>query len=92
MSLLLTGGTVFLNGRFQRADVEIHGGRIISISDSLPRDGHSVVELNELFVVPGFVDVHVHLREPGFSYKETIAPARRRALREGTPACVPWRI
>lgn len=73
MSLLLTGGTVFVNRKFQNADIELCDSRIVSISASLPRDGHSVVELNNLLIVPGFVDVHVHLREPGFSYKETIA-------------------
>ena len=58
MSLLLTGGAVFLNGKFLRADIELREGRIVSISESLARDGHSVIELNDLFVVPGFVDVH----------------------------------
>ncbi|MBQ7778676.1 MAG: dihydroorotase [Oscillibacter sp.] len=72
MSLLLTGGAVFMDGRFQNMDVAISDGRIVSIAPSLPRDGYSVVELHDQLVVPGFVDVHVHLRQPGFSYKETI--------------------
>ena len=72
MSLLLTGGAVFMDGRFQNMDIAISEGRIVSISPSLPRDGYSVVELHDQLVVPGFVDVHVHLRQPGFSYKETI--------------------
>ena len=70
MDMLLTGGTVFVDGRFETMDVAIHEGRIIS--NSLPQEGFSVIELNNCLVVPGFVDVHVHLREPGFSYKETI--------------------
>ena len=72
MSLLLTGGAVFMDGRFQNMDIAISEGRIVSISPSLPRDGYSVIELHDQLVVPGFVDVHVHLRQPGFSYKETI--------------------
>ena len=72
MSLLLTGGAVFVDGRFQNMDIAISEGRIVSISPSLPRDGYSVIELHDQLVVPGFVDVHVHLRQPGFSYKETI--------------------
>ena len=72
MSLLLTGGAVFLDGTFQTADVAIDQGRIVSVSPSLPRDGFSVIELHNRLLVPGFVDVHVHLREPGFSYKEPI--------------------
>lgn len=72
MSLLLTGGAVFLDGRFQDMDVAISEGRIVGISPSLPQEGFSVIDLHDHLIVPGFVDVHVHLREPGFSYKETI--------------------
>lgn len=72
MRLLLTGGAVFLNGCFHNMDVAIDQGRIVSVSPSLPQEGFSVIELHNCLIVPGFVDVHVHLREPGFSYKETI--------------------
>lgn len=86
MEILLTGGAVFLNGGFTRADVAISAGRIISVSPSLPRDGFSVIELHERLIVPGFVDVHVHLREPGFSYKETIASGTAAAAAGGYTA------
>lgn len=72
MSLLLTGGAVFLNGSFHNMDIAISEGRIVSVSPSLPQEGFSVIELHNHLIVPGFVDVHVHLREPGFSYKETV--------------------
>ena len=72
MKLLLTGGAVFLDGRFQNLDVAISDGRIVSVSPTLPKEGFSVIELHSRCLVPGFVDVHVHLREPGFSYKETV--------------------
>ncbi len=72
MDLLLTDGAVFLDGRFQNLDVAISDGRIVSVSPALPREGFSVIELHNRCLVPGFVDVHVHLREPGFSYKETV--------------------
>ncbi|WP_298031808.1 dihydroorotase [uncultured Dysosmobacter sp.] len=72
MRLLLTGGAVFLNGSFHDLDVAIDQGRIVSVSPSLPKEGFSVIELHNHLIVPGFVDVHVHLRQPGFSYKETI--------------------
>ena len=72
MKLLLTGGAVFLDGRFLNLDVAISDGRIVSVSRSLPKEGFSVIELHNRCLVPGFVDVHVHLREPGFSYKETV--------------------
>ena len=61
-----------MNGSFQNMDLAIYQGRIVSVSPSLPKEGFSVIELHNRLIVPGFVDVHVHLREPGFSYKETI--------------------
>lgn len=86
MSLLLTGGAVFLDGRFQNMDVAISEGRIVDLSPALPREGFSVIELHNRFIVPGFVDVHVHLREPGFSYKETIASGTAAAAAGGYTA------
>ena len=72
MSLLLKGGAVYTENGFVRADVAIDGGRIVSIAPSIMGEGDSVIELYDHLIVPGFVDVHVHMREPGFSYKETI--------------------
>ena len=63
MGLLLTGGTVFLEGRLCEMDLMADQGRIVSVSQT----ASSVIELHHDLVVPGFVDVHVHLREPGFS-------------------------
>ena len=73
MNFLLTGGAVFRDGTFQNVDVAISKGRIVSVSPSLSQEGFSVIECQDQVIVPGFVDVHVHLREPGFSYTETIA-------------------
>ena len=86
MNLLLTGGAVFRSGTFQNMDVAISGGRIVSISPSLPQEGFSVIECRDQVIVPGFVDVHVHLREPGFSYKETVASGTAAAAAGGYTA------
>ena len=72
MSLLLKGATVYTGNGFVQADVAVDEGRIVSIAPSISGEGDSVIELHDRLIVPGFVDVHVHLREPGFSYKETI--------------------
>ena len=84
MSLLLKGGTAFLNGKLQNADIAIDNGCIVS--SSLPTEGFSVIELHNHLIVPGFVDVHVHLREPGFFYKETIATGTAAAAAGGYTA------
>ena len=86
MSLLLTGGTVYVNGEFRNVDIAIDQGRIVSVAPSLPRDGYSVIELDNCLLTPGFVDVHVHLREPGFSYKETIWSGTQAAAAGGYTA------
>ena len=61
------------SGVFRAADVLLSGGRIVSIGDRISCHADAVsMDLHKAVLFPGFVDVHVHLREPGFSYKETI--------------------
>ena len=55
-------------------------------SPDLNRDGRIVRKENGVFIFPGFCDVHVHFREPGFSYKETIVTGSRAAARGGYTA------
>ena len=55
-------------------------------SPDLNRDGRIVRKENGVFIFPGFCDVHVHFREPGFSYKETIVSGSRAAARGGYTA------
>nr|WP_325211953.1 dihydroorotase [uncultured Oscillibacter sp.] len=86
MRLLLTGGAVLCGGEFQPLEIAVSEGRIVSVSPRLPRDGAAVIELNHGFVVPGFVDVHTHLRQPGFSYKETVASGTAAAAAGGYTA------
>jgi dihydroorotase len=86
MDMLLTGGAVYQNGTLIPSDLCISDGRIISVSPDLPRDGFSVIQVNDCLIFPGFVDVHVHLREPGFSYKETISSGTAAAAAGGYTA------
>lgn len=89
MRTLLKGGQVLNGGRLLPMDIEILDGRVSARGQSLSPVGcDRVLELNGLYVFPGFVDVHVHLREPGFSYKETIRTGTRAAARGGyTTVC-----
>lgn len=89
MRYLLTGAKVYFDSSFHICDVAIDSGRIVSVSPSLPREGFTVVQLNNCCLVPGFVDVHVHLREPGFSYKETIQTGTRSAAAGGYTTVFP---
>ena len=77
------GGAVFQEGVLSPRDVFISDGGFVSGSA-----GGSKFDISSLSVFPGFVDVHVHLREPGFSYKETIGSGARAAARGGyTTVC-----
>ena len=70
-----------VDGHFAPSDIYIDGGKIVSVSPTeKPLASHF------LYALPGFTDVHVHLREPGFSYKETIRTGTLAAARGGYTA------
>jgi dihydroorotase len=94
MKKLLKGGRVVdpANGIDGVHDVLIDGDRIARVGRDLPVDGASVVEIPAGFVVcPGFIDMHVHLREPGQEHKETVATGVAAAVAGGftAVACMP---
>lgn len=65
------------------ADVSVQGARIVKVGVNLPAHGARVVECKGMWVVPGLIDMHVHLREPGFEYKEDVASGALAAIRGG---------
>ena len=94
MKRLLKGGRVIdpVNGIDGVHDVLIDGDRIAAVGRDLPADGASVVEIpGDLVVCPGFIDMHVHLREPGQEHKETVASGTASAVAGGftAVACMP---
>src|SRR6476661_1994012 len=94
MKVLLKGGRVVDPGsnRDGEFDVLIEDGRIARIGKSLPVEGADVVSLGRgALVVPGLIDIHVHLREPGQEHKETIATGTASAVAGGftAVACMP---
>lgn len=87
MKVLLKGASVYSEKGFIRKDIAIDGGWIRTLQESIPSDGFDTVfHFNDLIILPGFADVHVHLREPGFSFKETILSGTRAAARGGYTA------
>lgn len=86
--LLLRNGRVWRGKSFVNADVAIAGGKITQVAPSLPEDGSRVIDCSDLSLFPSFVDMHVHFREPGYSYKETIYLGSRAAAAGGfTTVC-----
>ena len=81
MTMVLKNAQVFRNGVFSRNDVSVSLGGGVSRAVS-----PVCVDASSFVVLPGFVDVHVHLREPGFSYKETIRSGSLAAAHGGYTA------
>ncbi|HDR06146.1 MAG TPA: dihydroorotase [Candidatus Coatesbacteria bacterium] len=83
--LLLKGGTVVdpARGLFAKADVLLRDGVVAAVERGLALTTAEVIDCRGLFVVPGLVDMHVHLREPGLEDKETIVSGTRAAARGG---------
>ena len=92
MGVLLQGSQAFLEGELRPADILLINadGRLVIDEIAGPGDidpgGHQAVDLEGKLVLPGLADIHVHLREPGFTYKETIETGTRAAARGGFTA------
>jgi dihydroorotase len=94
MKLLLKNGRVVdpANGRDGTFDLLIENGAIARIDKNLPVNGADVLEIEPGWIVaPGFIDAHVHLREPGQEHKETVATGVTSAVTGGftAVACMP---
>ncbi len=83
MKTIIKGGNVLAPEGFKRCSVLIEGGIIAVMGENLDEAGAAVVDASGLLVVPGFVDIHCHLREPGYEYKEDIASGTAAAARGG---------
>ena len=83
MTVVLKGAQVFRRGAFSGGDVSVSfGDRVFCKDIVFP----SSLNVSSFTILPGFVDVHVHLREPGFSYKETIRTGTLAAAHGGYTA------
>ena len=90
MDLRIVGGRIVDPGRFEGpGDLLVTEGRIAAVTPpgGLPEGGPCrVIDARGKIVTPGLVDVHVHLREPGFEHKETVATGCLAAVSGGFTA------
>src|SRR5437667_11520532 len=88
MKLVLSGGRIVDPSQDldREADLVIEDGRIAGIVAAGTGSGDSVRDCHGLVVTPGLIDIHVHLREPGFEYKEDIESGTRAAAAGGFTA------
>ncbi len=78
--MIFKNAELLLEGGFRRADFRTENGKIVEIKEKIEGEGK---DLRGLAVLPGLVDIHVHLREPGFEKKEDIASGCRAAVKGG---------
>ena len=87
MNCILKNATVYVNKEFTKKDVFIVDGTVTFEHSPLFFD-FQVIPCDGKYIFPGFADVHVHLREPGFSYKENIETGTKAAAHGGyTTVC-----
>jgi len=88
-SVLIHSGTVIdpLNDRHEALDLLIEDGRVAAVlAPDTERAADEHVDASGCWVVPGLIDMHVHLREPGYEYKETVLTGTRAAVAGGFTA------
>ena len=85
MRILIQNGHVLdpLTRRDEVCDVLVENDRIIKVSQSITDEAERVIDAAGCYVMPGFIDLHVHLRDPGLEYKETLTTGGNAAARGG---------
>ncbi len=90
MRILIKNGHVVdpLTGTDGERDVLIEDDKIIKVQKEITEDADQVIEAEGMYVMPGFIDLHVHFRDPGLEYKETLETGGNAAVRGGvTTVC-----
>lgn len=85
MTILIKGGQVInpATGMDEVADVLVENGKVAKIEKNMKVKAEREIDAKGCYVMPGFIDMHVHLRDPGFEQKETIETGCRAAARGG---------
>ena len=92
MRTLIFGGDVVYKGEVVKRDLLIENGRIVKIAKEIPTEpGYVTIDAGGKTVLPGIIDMHVHLREPGFEGKEDIESGSKAAVAGGVTqvCCMP---
>lgn len=91
MITLLKNGTIFSSAGFEKKDIFISNGKVFvnSVSSLDMNRADRIIDCADKVIIPGFTDVHVHFREPGFFYKETIKGGSLAAAKGGYTCVCP---
>ena len=81
--VLIRGGNAVFTEQTRICDILVEGDRIAKIAEHIEDKTAEIIDAAGLYVFPALIDMHVHLREPGFEYKEDIASGSAAAVRGG---------
>ena len=81
--MIIRNGNVVLKNSVEKKDILLENGKIVKIADSIPAGGGAEIDAAGKYVFPGLIDMHVHLREPGFEKKEDIESGSKAAVKGG---------
>ncbi|MGN1167461.1 MAG: dihydroorotase [Lachnospiraceae bacterium] len=90
MKILIKNGHVVdpLTKTDECSDVLVDGDRIVKVEKQIEEKADQIIEADGCYVMPGFIDLHVHFRDPGLEYKETLETGGKAAVRGGvTTVC-----
>jgi dihydroorotase len=86
MSMLIKNALIVQGTKSLKSDVLVCDGMIAAMGENLPQNGAAVVDAEGLWLLPGLIDLHCHLRDPGFEYKEDLFREHERPPQEALPA------
>ena len=91
MSILFKNGTVvdYANNIDKKLDILVEGDKIVKIGENLSTEADQIIDCSGYIIMPGMIDVHCHLREPGGEHKETIETGSKSAVAGGFTTICP---
>ena len=91
MEILLKNGTIidYKTNTFEKYDILIQNDKIAKIEKDIKDQIEKIIDCTNLYIMPGMIDIHCHLREPGFEYKETIETGAKSAVCGGFTTICP---
>ena len=91
MKTLLKNGTLidYKTNTFEKYDILIQDDKIAKIEKDIIKNVDNLIDCTNLYIMPGMIDIHCHLREPGFEYKETIETGAKSAVAGGFTTICP---
>ena len=86
--MIIRNGKLVLENSVEQKDILIKDGKIVKIAERIEADGSEEIDATGKHVFPGLIDMHVHLREPGYEHKEDIESGSKAAVKGGfTQVC-----